>query len=217
MSQQTSEHDSDRLAREYPFAESFVATAAVMSREIERLATEIRAHYCAAGGDAEAPRVSEENPLIVVGILKGSFIFMADLCRALAKLKVPHLTEFLCLSSYGASSKSSGEVRMLLDLRHSINGRHVLVVEDVVDSGRTLEFLERLLSCRRPASLKFCVMLDKPANRVVCTDMKIDFLMMTAPSGFIVGGGLDWNEKYRNLPDIVVLKPEMYQKAPQHQ
>jgi hypoxanthine phosphoribosyltransferase len=193
---------------DYPFAESFVATAEEMVIETKRLAKQIASHYL---NNTAADRITEENPLVVIGILKGSYIFMSDLCRELSRNKVPHVADFLCLSSYGSSSKSSGEVRMLLDLRQSCVGKHILVVEDIVDSGRTIDFLEKILSCRKPASLKMCVMLDKENPNRAVKDLKVDFYMMKgAFPGFLVGGGLDWNEKYRNLPDIVVLKPEVY-------
>lgn len=194
--------ESDKLLlQKYPFAEQIICSAERMAIEIERLAKEIKNEF--------SSKVSEQDPLVVVGVMKGSFIFMADLCRALARENVHHIVEFLCLSSYGSASKSSGEVRMLLDLRHSIFQRHCLVVEDICDSGYTLQFLEKILSCRKPASLKFCVMLDKPMCHVVETP-PLDFLMMNAPNAFLVGGGLDKGEMFRSLPDIVALKPEMY-------
>ncbi|WP_429162543.1 hypoxanthine phosphoribosyltransferase [Desulfitispora alkaliphila] len=143
--------------------------------------------------------------LLVVGILKGAFIFMGDLVRA---IKIPIETDFMAVSSYGASSESSGVVRILMDLEKSIEGRHVLIVEDIVDTGLTLKYLIEALNSRKPASVKVCTFLDKPERRRV--DVKAEYNGYEVPDEFLVGYGLDYNEKYRNLPYIGILKREVY-------
>ena len=155
---------------------------------VKRLATEIRRDYLG------------KHPLLV-GILKGSFMFMADLIRLLdLTLEV----EFLRLSSYGSGTQSSGKVRVVQGLHASIKGRDVLVIEDIVDTGLTTRFLLEYLRKKRPASLKLCVLTDKPSRRR--TPVAIDYLGFTVPDKFLVGYGLDWDEKFRNLPDICVLE-----------
>lgn len=142
---------------------------------------------------------------IVVGILKGAMIFMADLVRALG---IPARLDFMVVSSYGATSKSSGVVRILKDLEQSVEGRHVIIVEDIVDSGLTLNYLAVNLKSRGPASLKICTLLDKPDRRKV--DVQLDYNGFVIPDEFVVGYGLDYNENYRNLREIIVLKRELY-------
>lgn len=142
---------------------------------------------------------------IVVGILKGAMIFMADLVRA---LDIPARLDFMVVSSYGATSKSSGVVRILKDLEQSVEGRHVIIVEDIVDSGLTLNYLAANLKSRGPASLKICTLLDKPDRRKV--DVQLDYNGFVIPDEFVVGYGLDYNENYRNLREIIVLKRELY-------
>lgn len=135
--------------------------------------------------------------LLLVGVLKGSFIFLADLMRA---LPMEFEVDFLAVSSYGGGTTSSGTVRILKDLDTNIQDRHVLLVEDIVDSGLTLSYLMRMLKARRPASLRLCSLLDKPASRK--KEVSIDYLGFTVPSEFLVGYGLDLQEKYRGLPYI---------------
>lgn len=142
---------------------------------------------------------------IVVGILKGAMIFMADLVRA---LDIPARLDFMVVSSYGATSKSSGVVRILKDLEQSVEGRHLIIVEDIVDSGLTLNYLAANLKSRKPASLKICTLLDKPDRRKV--EVQLDYNGFVIPDEFVVGYGLDYNEKYRNLREIIVLKREVY-------
>lgn len=142
---------------------------------------------------------------IVVGILKGAMIFMADLVRA---LDIPAQLDFMVVSSYGATSKSSGVVRILKDLEQSVEGRHLIIVEDIVDSGLTLNYLAANLKSRKPASLKICTLLDKPDRRKV--EVQLDYNGFVIPDEFVVGYGLDYNEKYRNLREIIVLKREVY-------
>lgn len=141
----------------------------------------------------------DKNPLLI-GILKGSFVFMADLVRV---LDFPLEVDFIRLSSYGAGKESSGKVRVTHSPGSEIRGRHVLVVEDIVDSGLTLTFLKDYLLKKKPASLKLCALTDKPDRHQV--SVTIDYLGFTVPNKFLVGYGLDWDEKYRNLPDICVL------------
>lgn len=147
-----------------------------------------------------------DKNLFMVGVLKGSLIFMADLMRA---VDLPCAIDFLSVSSYGNGVKTSGEVRILKDLDSSLEGKDVLVVEDILDSGVTLSFLLQNLSARRPNSIRLCTLLDKPERRRV--DIQPDYVGAVVPDKFIVGYGLDYAEKYRNLPFIGVLKPEIYQ------
>ena len=143
--------------------------------------------------------------LVLVSVLKGSIIFMADLALSIT---VPHEIDFMATSSYGAATHSSGVVRILKDLNVSIQGRNILVVEDIIDSGHTLSYLLRLLHERQPASLRVCTLLDKPDRREVPID--VDWVGFSIPNEFVVGYGLDYNELYRNLPYIGVLKPSVY-------
>ena len=154
---------------------------------VKKLAAEISEYY------------RDKNPL-VVGILKGSFIFMADLVRI---LDFPLEVDFIRLSSYGQGKESSGEVKVVQELSTDITGRDVLVVEDIVDTGRSVAFLIDYLIKGEPASLRLCVLTDKPSRRQV--PVNIDYKGFTVPDRFLVGYGLDWDEKYRNLPDICVL------------
>ncbi|MFZ1768263.1 MAG: hypoxanthine phosphoribosyltransferase [Caldilinea sp.] len=143
--------------------------------------------------------------LLLVSVLKGSIIFMADLIRSIA---VPHEIDFMATSSYGSGVSSSGVVRILKDLNTSIEGRNVILVEDIIDSGHTLSYLLRILQERRPASLRIMTLLDKPERREV--DIHVDWVGFSIPNEFVVGYGLDYGEVYRNLPFIGVLKPSIY-------
>lgn len=145
--------------------------------------------------------------LLTVGILKGSTIFMADLVRAIT---VPVSFDFMAVASYGQSSSSSGVVRILKDLDQTLEGRDVLLIEDIVDTGLTLNYLLETLRTRNPASLRVCVLLDKPDRRKV--EVSVDYLGFEIPDEFVVGYGLDYNQLYRNLVDVWVLKPEVYGK-----
>ena len=144
--------------------------------------------------------------LFMVSVLKGSLVFMADLMRAVT---IPCSIDFLSVSSYGNGTASSGEVRILKDLDCSLEGKDLLIVEDILDSGMTLSFLLKTLSARNPASIRLCTFLDKPDRRRV--DIRPDYVGAEVPDKFIVGYGLDYAEKYRNLPYIGVLKPEVYE------
>lgn len=147
-----------------------------------------------------------KNP-IVVCILKGSALFFADLVR---EMKIPVEFDFLSISSYGNKTKSSGEVKMIKDLDNLIENRHVLLIEDIVDSGYTLTYLKKLLSSRGPASIKICTLLDKKSRREV--PLEPDYCGFEIDDYFVVGYGLDYAQKYRNLPEIGILKPEVYTK-----
>ncbi|MDR3560001.1 MAG: hypoxanthine phosphoribosyltransferase [Negativicutes bacterium] len=144
--------------------------------------------------------------ILMIGILRGAVIFMADLARA---IDVPVAIDFMAVSSYGASSKSSGVVRILKDLDENVEGRHLLIVEDIIDTGLTLNYLLENLRSRKPASLKICTLLNKPSRRKA--EVPIDYNGFDIPDYFVVGYGLDYDGNYRNLPFIGVLKPEAYQ------
>ena len=156
-------------------------------------------------GEIDADYASTDE-LVLVGILKGSFIFLADLTR---RLTVPRRVEFLAVSSYGVreSDQHTGAVRMIMDVRHDLAGRDVIVVEDIVDTGHTLAYLLRLLKARGPATLRTCTLLHKPDRTE--TDVAIDYLGFTIPDEWVVGYGLDYAERYRTLPYIGTLPPEM--------
>lgn len=142
---------------------------------------------------------------VMVCILKGASVFFVDLIR---EIDLPLEIDFMVVSSYGASTKSSGEVKLVKDLDRSINGRDVIVVEDIVDSGMTLSFLKRTLLGRGASSLRIATLLDKPARRRV--ELEVDYSCFDIPDAFVVGYGLDYNETYRNLPDIGILSPRIY-------
>ena len=165
---------------------------------------ELQARVRELGQAINAMYTDEDLPLLVC-VLKGAFMFLADLTR---HLEVGHEVDFMEVSSYGAATESSGVVRILLDLERSIEGRHVLIVEDIIDSGRTLDYITRNLRTRRPASLRVCTLLSKPSRREV--DVPVDLVGFEVPDEFVVGYGLDFAEMYRNLPFIGVLKEEVY-------
>jgi len=151
------------------------------------------------------------QPLRVLGVLKGALYVTADLVRALSRVPGgPSAIEldFLVVSSYGNSTRSSGEVRLLKDTSENIAGKNILIVEDIVDNGLTLQYLRSLLSGRGPMSLRSCVLFDKPYNRSV--DVPIDYVGLVAPNEFVVGYGLDYGESYRNLPYLAQLRPWVF-------
>ena len=145
---------------------------------------------------------------VLVSVLKGSIIFLADLVRA---MPIPLSIDLMEVSSYGTSTESSGQVRILKDLSTPIEGREVIVVEDIIDTGLTLNYLIRYLRGKNPASLRICTLLDKPARRLV--EIPVDYIGFTIPDQFVVGYGLDYGEVYRNLRYVGVLKPEVYGAA----
>jgi hypoxanthine phosphoribosyltransferase len=163
-----------------------------IAARVGELAAQIDADYAAV------------DQLVLIGVLKGSFIFLADLARCLT---IPHRVEFIAVSSYGdRESTDSGAVRLLMDVRHDIAGCHVLVVEDIVDTGCTLAYLMRLLGARGPASLRACTLLRKPERREV--DVSVAYLGFDIPDMWVVGYGLDYAERYRTLPDICSVRRE---------
>ena len=147
------------------------------------------------------------SPLLV-GVLKGAVVFAADLLRAVA---LPAGLDFMSVSSYGTGSRSSGVVRLAADLSVSIEGRDVIIVEDIIDTGRTIGYLRRNLATRHPRSLALCALLDKVARREV--EVAMDYVGFAIPDEFVVGYGLDYRQQYRNLPFVGVLKPETYRRA----
>jgi hypoxanthine phosphoribosyltransferase len=165
-----------------------VSTDQINSR-VKELADQISSDY--AGTDN----------LYLIGILKGAFIFLADLTR---QLTVPHTVDFMALSSYGKTT-SSGAVRILMDLREAVEAKHVIIVEDIVDTGQTLAYLQRILKGRKPASLKSCVLVRKKRDNL---DIPIDYLGYEIPDVWVVGYGLDFADKHRTLPYIAELKRE---------
>ena len=144
------------------------------------------------------------NPLIA-SVLKGSYVFMADLTR---KITIPCNIDFMAVSSYGNGTKTTGEVQIIKDIGSKIDGRDLIIVEDILDSGVTLSFLMKILKARGANSIRLCTLLSKPERRKV--DVPIDYLGFEIPDEFVVGYGLDYAEKYRNLPYIGILKPEVY-------
>jgi len=184
--------DDRGLAR---YARAVTPLTTIIDREaidtrVGELAAEISGDY------------ADTDQLVLIGVLKGSFIFLADLSR---RLTVPHRIEFISISSYGErESEDPGAVRLILDVRHDIGGKHVLIVEDIVDTGHTLAYLKRLLSARLPESLKTCTLLHKPDRAEV--EVTIDYLGFDIPDVWVVGYGLDFAEQYRTLPEICALE-----------
>lgn len=149
--------------------------------------------------------LDEDAHLLLVCVLKGGFMFLADFSRALT---VPHAVDFMAVSSYGDSTNSSGVVRINLDLKQEIHEYDVLIVEDIIDSGLTLDYLRRLLLERNPRSLRICTLLSKPSRHQL--EVPVDYVGFEVPDAFVVGYGLDYGEFYRNFPYIAVLKPEVF-------
>jgi hypoxanthine phosphoribosyltransferase len=174
-----------------------VASILISEREIQErvreLAQQIVADY-------------EGKELLMVGLLRGAVTFMVDLTRAMER---PVAIDFMAVSSYGASTQSSGVVRILKDLEESLGGRHVLVVEDIVDSGLTLQYILEYLGRQGPASLRVVALLDKKERREV--DVPLDYVGFEVPNEFVIGYGLDYAQRYRNLPFVGVLKREVYE------
>ena len=162
----------------------------VLRRRVEELGAQITADY-------------EGRDLLLVGVLKGAIFFLADVMR---HIEVPCDLDFMAVSSYGSATDSSGVVRILKDLDAPLEGRDVLIVEDIVDSGLTLQYLLRNLGARNPASLEVCALLTKPDRRKVELDAR--YVGFEIPDRFVIGYGLDWDEKYRNLPYVAALSDE---------
>jgi hypoxanthine phosphoribosyltransferase len=172
------------------FEPQILLSKAEIATAVKRLAAEIKKDY------------QDKHPLLV-GILKGSFVFLADLVRL---LDFPLEVEFIQLSSYGRGRSTPGKLKVVQGLRSSIEGRDVIVIEDIVDTGHTIAFLMDYLRKKKPASLKLCALTDKPSRRQV--PVNIDYLGFTVPDKFIVGYGIDWDEKFRHLPDICFIEVE---------
>jgi hypoxanthine phosphoribosyltransferase len=168
---------------------------------------EVQARVAELGAQLAADYESREP--VLVSVLKGSIIFLADLVRA---MPIPLSIDLMEVSSYGTSTESSGQVRILKDLSTSIEGREVIVVEDIIDTGLTLNYLLRYLHDKGPASIRICCLLDKPARRLA--PIEIDYRGFTIADRFVIGYGLDYGERYRNLPYIGVLRPSVYGAAP---
>jgi len=163
-----------------------------LQRRVQELADQISSDY------------KDQNPLLVC-VLKGGYVFLADLTRAVS---ITHGVDFMAISSYGSSTVSSGVVRILKDLDRDISGRHVLLVEDIIDTGHTIAYILENLRTRQPASLRVCTLLSKPSRREL--DLPVDYIGFEIPNEFVIGYGLDYAENYRNLSFIGVLKPEVY-------
>lgn len=159
-----------------------------IEKRVTELAAEIRGDYLG------------RNPLLI-GILKGSFVFMSDLIR---KLNMPLEIDFVRLSTYGRGKESSGEIRLLNSIKAEIKGRHVLLVEDIVDTGFTVSYLLGYLSRKKPSTLRLCALFNKPSRRVI--DVPIDYIGFNVPNTFVVGYGLDYSEKFRHLPDLCIVE-----------
>jgi hypoxanthine phosphoribosyltransferase len=165
-----------------------IVTREEIARRVAELAAEISRDY------------KDKNPLLI-GVLKGSFVFMSDLVRS---MNIPIEIDFIRLSSYGVCTESSGRIRVIKRLETPIKGRHVLVVEDIVDSGCTLSYLLDCLKRRKPASVKVCALFNKPSRRKA--EVPIDYVGFQIPDAFVVGYGLDFGEKFRHLPDLCILE-----------
>jgi hypoxanthine phosphoribosyltransferase len=173
-------------------------SAAEIAGAIERLAGAIAYDY-------------RRQPLSLVGVLKGALYVAADLARAISTIPDGPSeigVDYICVSSYGNAARSSGEVRLLKDLSDPVGGRNVVIVEDIIDNGLTLEYLRALLGERNPASLRACVLFDKPYHRLV--EVPVEYVGLKAPDEFVVGYGLDYQELFRNLPYLAQLRPEVF-------
>ena len=176
--------------------EEILLDTETVARRVAELGAELSADY--AGRDP-----------VLVSVLKGALVFLAYLMRT---MDLPASIDLMEVSSYGAATESSGQVRILKDLSKPIEGRDVIVVEDIIDTGLTLNYLLGYLADRQPASIRICCLLDKPARRLA--EIPIDYVGFTIPDRFVVGYGLDYDERYRNLPYIGVLKPSVYGGTP---
>jgi hypoxanthine phosphoribosyltransferase len=185
-------------AKSYRDLEDDVARIMIDSDQLRERVLEIAATI-------EADYQAEEDMLLIC-VLKGGYMFLADLSRALSR---PHQLDFMGISSYGAGTSSSGAVQIIMDLKAPITDRNVLIIEDIIDSGRTLDYMRRNLLARGPASLRICTLLSKPSRREV--DVFVDYTGFEIPDEFVVGYGLDFAEDYRNLPYIAVLKPTVFE------
>ena len=185
----------DKTEKLYQDLERILVTKEEIAQRVKALGEQITRDY-------------EGKEPVMICILKGASIFFADLIREIA---LPLTTDFMAISSYGSATKTTGVVRVLKDLDRDILGRDVIVVEDIVDSGITLSYLRKILLQRGAASLKVATLLDKPGRRQV-QDLTVDYSCFNIPDAFVVGYGLDYDQVYRNLPDIGILSPKIYDK-----
>lgn len=167
--------------------QSVVVSQAIIQKKVRELANKISEDY-------------NGEELVLIGVLKGGFVFLADLAR---EITIPVAIDFISVSSYGSSSKSSGVVRILKDIDIDIFNKHLLLVEDLIDTGLTLSHLKELFRTRNPKSIKLCTILDKPSKRLI--DLPVEYPGIEIPDKFVVGYGLDYAEKYRNLPEVYEL------------
>ncbi len=163
-----------------------------LAKRVDEIAQEINRDY-------------EGKEVMLISVLRGSFVFMADLCR---RIDLPCTVDFMSVSSYGGGTSSTGQVQITKDLSSDIAGKDIIVIEDILDSGNTLSYLLKLLEQRKPNSIRLCTLLDKPDRRV--KPVTVTYSGFTIPDAFVVGYGLDYDQKYRNLPYIGILKPEVY-------
>lgn len=181
-----------------------------MSDDVERILISeeaLQARIAIVAAEMNAIYTDADLPILIC-ILKGAYMFLADLTR---HLTFRHELDFMETSSYGSGTTSSGVVRILLDLASSIEGRHVVIVEDIVDTGHTLDYILRNVGTRQPASVRVATLLNKPSRREI--EVPVDFVGFEVPNEFVIGYGLDYAEQYRNLPYIGVPKPEVYEAA----
>ncbi|HOU15115.1 MAG TPA: hypoxanthine phosphoribosyltransferase [Anaerolineae bacterium] len=169
--------------------------------------TELKERIAALAAEMNAIYTDDDLPVLIC-ILKGAFMFLADLTR---HLTFRHELDFMEISSYGRGTTSTGAVRILLDLAKDVQGRNVVIVEDIVDTGNTLTYILRNFAARNPASVRVATLLSKPSRRQI--EVPVDFIGFEVPDEFVIGYGLDFAEQYRNLPFIGVLKPEVYQRS----
>lgn len=180
-----------------PDVERILFTEEEINLRIEQLSQQISDDYKNV--------VDEKNPLVIIGTLRGAVIFFADIVR---KIDLPMEFDFVSMSSYRNSTISSGEVEIRKDIDLKLESRHILIIEDIIDSGRSMQVLKNRLAKEKPASMKICALLDKPSRRV--TDVTVDYCGFEVPDEFIVGYGLDYAQRYRNLPYVGILKREIY-------
>jgi len=184
----------EKTAELYQDLERILVTKEEIAERVRALGQKITEDYA-----GKAP--------VIICILKGASIFFSDLIR---EIELPVTTDFMAISSYGSATKTTGVVRVLKDLDRDILGKDVIIVEDIVDSGITLSYLRKILLQRGAASLRIATLLDKPARRKV-QDLQVDYVCFDIPDAFVVGYGLDYDQVYRNLPDIGVLSPRIYE------
>jgi hypoxanthine phosphoribosyltransferase len=178
----------------HPDLDKVLLTEEEIAARVKEMGTQISCDY-------------QGKDLLMVSVLKGSVVLMADLMRA---IDIPVSIDFMAVSSYGSGEKTSGVVKINMDLGQPIEGKHVLIVEDILDSGMTLRYIMNLLDNRHPASIQICTLLDKPERRAAGVTVDCRYTGFTIPDAFVVGYGLDYAERYRNLPYIGVLSPRMY-------